>query len=149
MWYGSKDGVVQTLFWKNLNSVISDNGMSKVNFKGFMADIAHANWNAVRKIYGKVTQVCQWWVISVFVFSIDHKVWIRWRRSISRHLYSFNTNNYAKIIKTRKQLMKLKLNIMSFVHGGCHLKLPWKKSFSSCPSGWGFGTFVIGNGVVT
>jgi hypothetical protein len=26
--------------------------VSKVNFKGFMADSAQANWNAVRKIYG-------------------------------------------------------------------------------------------------
>ena len=26
--------------------------MSKVNFKGFMADSAHANWNAVKNING-------------------------------------------------------------------------------------------------
>ena len=25
--------------------------MSKVNFKGFTADSAHVNWNAVRKVY--------------------------------------------------------------------------------------------------
>src|ERR1700737_2135863 len=48
----SEDGVAQTFFWKNLNSVMSENGVSKVNFKGFMADSAQANWNAVRKIYG-------------------------------------------------------------------------------------------------
>ena len=36
----SKDGTVQTLFWENLNVVIAKNGISKVNFKGFMADIA-------------------------------------------------------------------------------------------------------------
>ena len=29
-----------------------ENGVSKVNFKGFMADTAQANWNAVRMIYG-------------------------------------------------------------------------------------------------
>ena len=45
--------------------------------------------------------------------------------------------------------MKLKPNIISFVHGGCHLQLPHKKSFPACPSGWGSGTSVIGNGVVT
>ena len=28
-----------------------DNGEPKMNFKGFMVDIAHANWIAVRKIY--------------------------------------------------------------------------------------------------
>ena len=47
-----ENGVAQTLFWENLNSVMLDNGVSKVNFKGFMADNAQANWNAVRKIYG-------------------------------------------------------------------------------------------------
>jgi hypothetical protein len=46
----SKYGVAQTLFWKNLNSVMSKDKVSKVNFKGFMIDNAHANWNAVRKI---------------------------------------------------------------------------------------------------
>ena len=45
--------------------------------------------------------------------------------------------------------MKLKLNIMSFVHGGYDLELPQKKTLSACPSGWGSSTFVIGNGVVT
>ena len=48
----SEDGIAQTLFWENLNSVMSENGVSKVNFKGFMADSAHANWSAVRNIYG-------------------------------------------------------------------------------------------------
>ena len=48
----SEDGVAQTLFWKNLNFVMSDNGMSKVNFKGFLVHSVQANWNAVNKIYG-------------------------------------------------------------------------------------------------
>ena len=34
----SEDGITQTLFWENLKSVMSENGVSKVNFKGFMAD---------------------------------------------------------------------------------------------------------------
>ena len=29
-----------------------DNGVSTVNFKGFMADRAQANWNVVMRIYG-------------------------------------------------------------------------------------------------
>jgi hypothetical protein len=44
-------GVFQTLFWENLNSVMSENGVSKLNFKGFMADSAQTNWNAVKNIY--------------------------------------------------------------------------------------------------
>ena len=47
-----EDGVTQTLFWENLNSIIMENGVSEVNCKGFMADSTHANWNTVRKIYG-------------------------------------------------------------------------------------------------
>ena len=48
----SEDGVAQIFFWKNLNSVTSENGVSKANLKDFMMDNAHANWNVVRKIYG-------------------------------------------------------------------------------------------------
>ena len=29
-----------------------DNGVFKVNFKGFVADNTHATWNAVKKVYG-------------------------------------------------------------------------------------------------
>ena len=48
----------------------------------------------------------------------------------------------------RKQLTKLKRNIISFIHGDCHPELLQKKAFSACLSGWGFGIFVIDNGVV-
>ena len=46
----SDDGITQTLFWENLNSVMSENEVSKVNFNNFMADNLQANWNAVIKI---------------------------------------------------------------------------------------------------
>ena len=48
----SKDGAIQTFFWKYLNVVMIMNGVPNVDFKGFMADGAQANWNAVRMIYG-------------------------------------------------------------------------------------------------
>ena len=48
----SEDGAAQTLFWENLNVVMAENGVPKTNFKGFMADSAQANWNAVRRVYG-------------------------------------------------------------------------------------------------
>ena len=48
-----EDGPTQTLFWENLNFVMAENGVSNVNFKGFMANNTHANWIAVRKIYGE------------------------------------------------------------------------------------------------
>ena len=39
-------------------------------------------------------------------------------------------------------------NIMSFIYGGCYLKLLQRKVFLGFLSGWDFGIFVIGNGVV-
>ena len=48
----SEDCDAQIVFWKNLNAVMERNGVVDTNFKGFMADSAQANWNAVRVIYG-------------------------------------------------------------------------------------------------
>ena len=48
----SEDAEAQELFWTQLNTVMRENGVDTVNFKGFMADSAQANWNAVRKVYG-------------------------------------------------------------------------------------------------
>lgn len=39
------------MHWENLNVVMLGNGVSKVDFKGFMAHNAHAKWNVVRKVY--------------------------------------------------------------------------------------------------
>ena len=38
-----EDGAAQILFWKNLNFIMAENGVSNVNFKGFMADSAPTN----------------------------------------------------------------------------------------------------------
>ena len=48
----SEDVAAQSVVWKNLNAVMARHGVQSVNFKGFMADSAQANWNAVRIIYG-------------------------------------------------------------------------------------------------
>ena len=48
----SEDAKAQELFGTQLNIVMRENGVDNVNFKGFMADSAHAIWNAVRKVYG-------------------------------------------------------------------------------------------------
>ena len=96
----------------------------------------------------KVIHICQWWVARALVFFISHKVWIRLHRSTSRHLYNFSANIYVRTTRMQKQWMKPKLNIMSFVHGGCHLELPHKKALSGFLSGWVFDTSIIDNGVV-
>ena len=48
----SEDCTAQIVFWQNLNLVLARSGVPKTNFKGFMADSAQANWNAVRVVYG-------------------------------------------------------------------------------------------------
>jgi hypothetical protein len=48
----SEDAAAQMVLWKNLNVVMARHDIPEPKFKGFMADIAQANWNAVRVIYG-------------------------------------------------------------------------------------------------
>ena len=43
---------VQCTMWREFNEVMQRNGVEKPNFKGFMADSAQANWNAVQIVYG-------------------------------------------------------------------------------------------------
>ena len=47
----SEDTKVQVQFWWSLNAVMHRHGVESPNFKGFMADSAMANWNAVRIVY--------------------------------------------------------------------------------------------------
>ena len=44
-----EDIVTQMFFWKKMISIISENELSKMNFKDFMTITAYANWNAVKK----------------------------------------------------------------------------------------------------
>ena len=48
----SEDTEVQVQFWRSLNAVMHRHGVENPNFKGFIADSAMANWNAVRIVYG-------------------------------------------------------------------------------------------------
>src|ERR1700738_1163803 len=48
----SKDTAAQIVVWKNLNAVMACHNVSQPNFKGFMANSAQANWNAIRIVYG-------------------------------------------------------------------------------------------------
>lgn len=47
-----EDTKAQTKFWRVLNNVAAEHGLQSVQFKGFMADEAAANWAAVRTVYG-------------------------------------------------------------------------------------------------
>jgi hypothetical protein len=38
--------------WHKLNKVMVENGVPKLNFKGFIANDVWANWNVVQIVYG-------------------------------------------------------------------------------------------------
>jgi hypothetical protein len=42
---------VQCVMWTELNHMMPRFGFANPNFKGFMADNAHANWNVVHIVY--------------------------------------------------------------------------------------------------
>ena len=54
-------------------------------------------------------------VVSTHIFFINYQAWIRRHISISIHHYKFDTNKYARITRTTRQWMELRLNIMWFV----------------------------------
>lgn len=47
----SENGPTHTLFGQELNYIMMESGISNLNFKIFMTDNAHANWNVVRNIW--------------------------------------------------------------------------------------------------
>lgn len=74
----SEDAVAQSVLWKNLNTVMARHGVPKVNFKGFMADSAQANWNAVRIIYGSG-------VASEIMQDKERTCLFHWTQSLDKH----------------------------------------------------------------
>ena len=46
-----EDTTLQVLFWEMMNDVLLKSGSPLTNFRGFMANEASANWQAVRKIF--------------------------------------------------------------------------------------------------
>jgi hypothetical protein len=47
-----EDIEAQRIMWTKLNQTILKHGFPKPNFKGFMANSAQANWNAIKIVYG-------------------------------------------------------------------------------------------------
>ena len=70
--------------WKCLNEVMARHGINPVNFKGFMADSAAANWNAVRKMYGSGDP-------KLVMEVRERTCLLHWMTSLNRH-----TDNYIK-----------------------------------------------------
>ena len=74
----SEDTAAQSVLWKNLNAIMETHGVARVNFKGFMADGAQANWNAVRIIYGSGNA-------SERMVDRERTCLFHWRQSLEQH----------------------------------------------------------------
>ena len=74
----SEDVEAQKLMWMSLNKVMAQHGTPKPNFKGFMADSAQANWNAVRIIYGSGDP-------TVKMVDRERSCLLHWVTSLNRH----------------------------------------------------------------
>lgn len=68
-----EDDMARPLLWGNLNFVIINNGVLKMNFKGFIVDIHNLIGMRQGRYMVEVTQICQWWVVSVLIFSIGRR----------------------------------------------------------------------------
>jgi hypothetical protein len=73
-----EDTKVQCIMWRELNEVMQRNGVEKPNFKGFMADSAQANWNAVRIVYGSGDP-------KVPIENRERTCLLHWTTSLNRH----------------------------------------------------------------
>ena len=74
----SKDTEVQVQFWRSLNVVMHCHGVANPNFKGFMADNAMANWNAVLIVYGSGSS-------NVEMEKCERTCLLHWSTSLHKH----------------------------------------------------------------
>ena len=74
----SEDCSAQVLLWRNLNSIVQRHGVDDIQFKGFMADSAQANWNAVRIVYGGGDP-------TVPMEELERTCLFHWRQSLEKH----------------------------------------------------------------
>ena len=107
-----------------LNSVMVKNGVLNVNFKGFKVDLAHANWIVVKNISSEGDSTlpmvgCECTCLFYWSQRLD-KVTQKYIKTSLQFQYKHLCKDY----EDEKIMDEAKLNIMSFVHGGCYLDLP-------------------------
>jgi hypothetical protein len=125
----SEDVTAQSLLWHGLNTVMHRHGFAKVNFKGFIADSAQANWNAVRIIYGSGDP-------KVPMEFRERTCLLHWTVSMERHTATHikptsnnNTSCYASSTRMSRLPNSPSPVILPSGHGGFPLELhPRKES---------------------
>ena len=114
----SEDVAAQMVFWKNVNDVMARHGVPSPKFKGFMADSAQTNWNAVRVIYGSGDT-------TIPMKDQERTCLFHWAQSLEKHTKAdicadlqHQHNNFVLNIRMQPQLQKRILDIWPFEHGG-------------------------------
>jgi hypothetical protein len=74
----SESSDAQTQVWLSMLNILDKNGMSNVNFKGFMCDSAQTNFNAVRILFGSGDP-------TVPIENKEKTCQFHWRMSLERH----------------------------------------------------------------
>jgi hypothetical protein len=80
--FQSEDKDAQVLFWRNLNQVMARHGIPNPYFKGFMADSAQANWNAVRIVYSSGDP-------SIAIISRERTCFFHWTQSLVKYTKTY------------------------------------------------------------
>jgi hypothetical protein len=114
----SEDAAAQMVLWKNLNDVMVRHGVPEPKFKGFMADSAQANWNAIRVIYGNGDATIPMKDQERTSSSIGPNPLKSIRKWISVPTSNTSTDNSVGSTRMQLQLQNLKLNTSPFKHGG-------------------------------
>ena len=143
----SEDVAAQSSVWKNLNVLMAQHGLDKVNFKGFMADNAQTNWNVVQIIYGSGDASEKMVDKERTFFSIGHSHWSNIQRPIFVKTCNHNIEDYASNTRMQNRWRRPRQSIWQFEHGGCHQEQQLNKRYLDWSSGWLSGISVTANGV--
>ena len=84
--FQSEDKDTQVIFWNNLNHVMRRHGIPMPQFRGFMADSAQANWNAVRIVYGSGDP-------KVPIEGRERTCYFHWTQSLEKHTKQYVKHN--------------------------------------------------------
>lgn len=110
---------LKSFFGKNLKVVMLDNGVPNLNFKGFILDNTHANWIAVRKIYGASDpRVPMEGHECMCIFHWSTKL----DKTTHTHLKPSLQHHHKQIYKEHKDAKSMEdtiINTMWIVLGGC------------------------------
>jgi hypothetical protein len=122
-------------------------GVPEPKFKGFMADSAQANWNAVRVIYGSGDATIPMKDQERSASSNGPNPLKSIQKPISVSTSNTSTDNFLGSIRMQLQLQNPKLDTLLFEHGGSPPRPHPKRDSADWSSGWHSGTSTTANGM--